>query len=43
MISPWLDEEILSKTFFLPSTVTTPDEAVEWVDAKGLPDPTILP
>jgi len=39
IISPWLDEEIISKTFFLPRSVSTIDQAVHWVDRKRLPDP----
>ena len=39
IISPWLDGEILSKTFFLPKSVTNTDEAVLWVDKRRLPDP----
>ncbi len=39
IISPWLDGEILSKTFFLPNSVTNTDEAVLWVDKRRLPDP----
>ena len=40
IISPWLDEEILQKTFFLPKAVRTAEEAIEWIDRKRLPDPT---
>ena len=40
IISPWLNEEILEKTFFLPKSVQTTEEAVAWIDRKRLPDPT---
>ena len=43
IISPLLDEEILSKTFFLPKSVSDVNLAVEWVDRKNLPDPTEEP
>lgn len=43
IISPWLDEEILSKTFFLPKSVTDVDKAITWIDRKRLPDPTADP
>lgn len=39
IISPLLDEEILSKTFFLPPTIKNAEGAIAWVDAKPLPDP----
>ena len=41
VITPWLNEEILQKTFFLPSKVTDVEMAIKWVDGKGLPDPRI--
>lgn len=41
IISPLLDDEILSKTFFLPRSVTSADLAIAWVDKKRLPDPAI--
>ena len=34
IISPWLDEEIMSKTHFLPAHVTDPDSAIAWIDNK---------
>ena len=34
IIGPWLDEEILSKTFFLPKSVTDSEMAIQWVDKK---------
>ena len=40
IISPWLNEEILEKTFFLPKSIQTNEEAVAWIDRKKLPDPT---
>lgn len=40
IISPWLDDEILSKTFFLPRSVSNVEQAVQWVDRKRLPDPS---
>ena len=43
IISPWLDEEILSKTFFLPRSVTNVEQAVQWVDRKKMPDPAAEP
>ena len=43
IISPWLNEEILEKTFFLPARVTDFEGAIAWVDRRGLPDPTIEP
>jgi len=44
MISPLLDEEILSKTFFLPAAVDNAEKAIKWIDEKKqLPDPTTLP
>ena len=41
IISPWLDEEIMSKTFFLPSSIKDVEGAIAWVDQKKLPDPSI--
>ena len=43
IVSPLLDEEILSKTFFLPKSVSDVNLAIEWVDKKHLPDPTMEP
>ena len=40
IISPWLNEEILEKTFFLPNSVDDVEKAVAWIDRKRLPDPT---
>ena len=36
IISPWLDEEILAKTFFAPSSVSDVEKAITWVDKKKL-------
>ena len=36
IISPWLDEEILGKTFFAPSSVDDIEKAIAWVDRKNL-------
>ena len=43
IISPLLDDEILSKTFFLPGSVTDVEKAVQWVDKKRMPDPSADP
>ena len=43
IIGPWLDEEIIHKTFFLPKSVTDVELAVQWVDKKRLPDPAADP
>jgi len=43
IISPWLDEEIISKTFFLPRNVADVDDAIEWVDKRRFPDPSADP
>ena len=43
IISPWLDDEILTKTFFLPSSITDTEAALKWVETKQLPDPAIIP
>ena len=40
IISPWLNEEIMQKTFFLPKSVRNAEEAILWLDRKRLPDPT---
>ena len=40
IISPWLDDEILSKTFFLPKSVDDFEHAIRWINKKSLPDPT---
>ena len=43
IVSPWLDDEIMSKTFFLPDAVEDLEGAIEWIDKKrGLPDPSRL-
>ena len=36
IISPWLDEEILGKTFFAPNSVSDVEKAIAWVDKKSL-------
>ena len=36
IISPWLDEEILGKTFFAPNSVDDVEKAIAWVDKKSL-------
>jgi len=36
IISPWLDEEILSKTFFAPGSVDDAEKAIKWIDRKNL-------
>ena len=44
IVSPLLDAEILSKTFFLPSNVDNVEKAIAWIDRKpGLIEPTLLP
>ena len=44
IVSPLLDAEILSKTFFLPSNVDNVEKAIAWIDHKpGLVEPTLLP
>jgi hypothetical protein len=42
LISPFLDEEILSKTRFLPKECTSVDDALRWADdhSRALIDPT---
>ena len=42
LVSPLLDEEILSKTFFLPTHIKDVDRAIAWLDAKPLPDPWVV-
>ena len=36
IISPWLDEEILGKTFFAPGSVKDVEQAIAWVDNKSI-------
>ena len=43
IISPWLNEEIIEKTFFLPNSCETAEDAIAWIDRKRLPDPTREP